>query len=171
MITTAEITLVDLPPMQVARFLFFGTDPASDGLAAVQAWAERHGLLEGPQPYPLFGTRTSQPIVSDPQYGYAFLVGIDPALAEELGVDVLELPGGRYATTRCYGVGAGEEAVVQAGWSRLTGWLGAAPYMRDDRPALERFYPPATAVTTNAFDLYLPIVRLPQENGALSRAS
>lgn len=156
--------------MQVARFLFFGTNPASDGLAAVQEWAQRHGLLEGPQPYPLFGTRTSQPIVSDPQYGYAFLVGIDPELADELGVDVLELPGGRYATMRCYGVGAGEEEDVRAGWARLAEWLGAASYARDDRPALERFYPPATAVSTNAFDLYLPVVRLPHENGAANRA-
>jgi len=160
MIRTAEIALVDLPALQVARFLFFGLNPADDGLAQVVEWAEQHDLRE--ERYPLFGMRTSLPIVTDPQYGYAYLVALDPAAGEELGIDLMTLPEGRHAVTRVWVPEEDPYAVIDEGWARLKAWLGEAPYARDDRPAMERHYPGSTAVAPFPLDLYLPVVRLPQ---------
>jgi DNA gyrase inhibitor GyrI len=161
MINTAEITLVDLPPLQVARFLFFGENPADDGLAAVQSWAEQNHLLDDPDRYPLFGTRTSLPIATDPQYGYAYLIAIAPSVAEQLGIDLMELPEGRYFVTRVWVPDGGPYDMIDEGWARLKAALDENHFVREDRPALERFFPAQIGLSPMPLDLYLPVVKLP----------
>lgn len=153
--------MVDLPPLQVARFLFYGANPADEGLLEVRRWAAGHGLPADDAGLPIFGTRTSYPVPGDPQYGYAYLIALEAGLGDELGIDVMELPEGRYAVTRVWVPPDGPYDMIDAGWARLEGWLREAPYMRDNRPALERHV--ATDLDADAYplDLYLPVVKQP----------
>jgi DNA gyrase inhibitor GyrI len=164
MIATSEITLVDLPPLQVARFLFFGENPVTEGRAVLRAWAARYGLLDQPDRFPIFGTRTSQPIATDPQYGYAFMIALNSDQGADLGIDLLTLPEGRYAVTRCWEPEGGSQAVIDETWAALNEWLSHIAYVRDDRSALERHYLSEDTAASYPIDLYLPVVKLPTLN-------
>jgi DNA gyrase inhibitor GyrI len=146
----SEVRFVELEPMEMARFHAFGESPEEAAWQKMEAWAGSRGLLERPETR-IFGYNNPNPAPGSPNYGYEFLISVEGVDVEE--VEVVTLPGGRYAVAACHGV----PNIVKR-WQEFVAWLEESAYRHGSHPWLEehisRSQVPPEALE---LDLYMPI--------------
>jgi DNA gyrase inhibitor GyrI len=146
-----EVRIVELEPMRVASALGFGPSPEEIAWEKILAFAQERNLLA--RPHRFFGFNNPSPSPGSPNYGYEQWITVGPEVTAAAGVEIKDFAGGRYAVTRCAGVG-----VITETWQRLVLWQEDSPYRQAHHQWLEEcLTPPGTAMEGMIFDLYLPV--------------
>jgi DNA gyrase inhibitor GyrI len=156
--STLDVRIVTLEPLQVASFLGYGESPEDIAWGKLTPWAKEKGLLDHPEQHRLFGFNNPDPSAGSPNYGYEVWIEIDPSKLEpEEGVTFKNVPGGLYAVTNCV-VPKGRFEVIGQTWEKLVAWCEDSPYHYGNHQWLEESLPIHPPDTEFVLDLYLPIM-------------
>jgi DNA gyrase inhibitor GyrI len=151
-----DIRIRQLPPMRVAMLVGVGANPERDGWGRLLRWVECNQLDYPTGVVRFFGQTVWR---AAHRYGYAVMMTVSDDVQSNESIVVKQLPGGLYAATWVYGA-----------HNRSNCWLGLDRWLQDSRyyqlgthPILEehvRFIGVPDA--NREFEIYLPIVRVPQ---------
>jgi DNA gyrase inhibitor GyrI len=148
-----EVRLVRLEPMRVASAHGFGESPEVQAWDKILAFARSKGLEPGQVRF--FGFNNPNPSPGSPNYGYDQWMTVGPDVEPEGDIQILDIPGGLYAVTRCEGLSHIGEV-----WKSLVLWFEDSPYKKSAHwcQCLEELLtPPDVPYEDYVFDLYLPI--------------
>jgi len=157
-----SIKVVDVPALHVACMRYVGPYGAR-GIPALwgrlRAWGAGQELGAGPRVH--VGVAHDDPSITAPERcRYDACVVVRRDFAPDRLVDVMDVPGGRYAIAEFVGTAHEIESV----WDRVfAGWLPDSGYEPDDRPCYELYRgDPSVASKPGVFRcaLHLPIRRL-----------
>ena len=157
-----SIRIADLPAQRVACMRYVGPYGAH-GIPALwerlRTWIAAHDL--GPGPRVTLGVAHDDPSITAPEKcRYDACVVVPRDFAGDALVDVVDVPGGRFAIAGFVGTAHEIEGV----WDRVfAGWLPGSGYQPDDRPCYELYRgDPSVAGRPGVFrcELHLPIRRL-----------
>lgn len=110
MVTKQNFDIVELPPMRVAAFHAFGTEPEPKAHELMEAWTKPRGLSSRT----VYGFNNPSPEQGDTEYGYEIWVQLEPE-DDANGATLKEFPGGRYAVARFWW----KDEDVPAAWQKL----------------------------------------------------
>jgi len=159
-----DVRTVVLEPMLVAKSYGFGSLPELEAFDILFSWARNEGLTENIQNHRFFGFNNPDPAPGSPNYGYEQWMTIDQKLQAHDKVQFKDFPGGRFAVTRCKGVGN-----LETTWQSFVAWiedsihqLGSEEFtycMEELLNPQELLKPMAERDYENlVFDLYLPVL-------------
>ena len=154
----ADVRILELEPIRVARFHAYGVGPENDAGNKLVAWAKPRGFLDAPGEHRVFGFDNPVPSPGSPNYGYEYWITVGPDIESEEGVDIRDFPGGLYAVSRCE-VKDNPYEIIPATWQRLVAWCeGSSRYsIEANREGLEEQIGPFNSTGDFTLDLYLPI--------------
>ncbi len=113
-----DVTIVHIPRMRVATFHGFGTEPETEALGQLTAWATPKAYVGDNLTRRVFGFNNPDPSPGSPNYGYEYWMELEETEEVEPEVKVVEFAGGAYATARCEVIGDEVEAIPH-GWKLL----------------------------------------------------
>ncbi|MCB9458110.1 MAG: GyrI-like domain-containing protein [Anaerolineaceae bacterium] len=122
-----DVHVEKLAPMRVASLSVTSESPEQEAIDQLIAWARPLGQLN--HPFRFFGYDNCQP---HPNHKYTTWITIEPWVGRSGGIDIIDFPGGCYATLDCEGVEA-----IGPGWNELVGWLKDSNYTYGEQPSLE----------------------------------
>jgi AraC family transcriptional regulator len=155
-----SVRVADMPALHVAFMRYVGPYGAR-GIPALwkrlQTWIAAHDL-GGPRV--TVGVAYDDPSITAPERcRYDACVVVPGDFVPDRLVDVMDVPGGRYAIASFVGTAHEIEGV----WDRVfAGWLPGSGYEPDDRPCYELYRgdPSVDARATFRCELHLPVRRL-----------
>jgi DNA gyrase inhibitor GyrI len=151
-----KVEIIRLEPMIVASAYAYGKSPEIDAWKKLETWAEPLGLLHKLEKYPVYGYNNPPPMPDNPEYGYEFLMKVDPGARPSNEVRLYLFYGGPYAVTRCE-VKNQHMEIIPAAWKRLEEWCKNNGYKHDFRPGLEKHVSALINPDELILDLYFPI--------------
>ena len=156
-----SVRVADMSPWHVAFMRYVGPYGAR-GIPALwerlRTWIAAHDLGSGPRVK--LGVAYDDPSITVPERcRYDACVVVPRDLAPDRLVDVMDVPGGRYAIAAFVGTAHQIEGV----WDRVfADWLPGSGYQPDDRPCYELYRgdPSVDGRGTFRCELHLPVRRL-----------
>ncbi len=160
--SSIEVSLKELPSMQVVSFHGFGAGPEGIALTAMFEWAEKHDYFKLKNPR-CFGFNNPDPTPGSSNYGYEVWLAIPEGMTVE-DQSVKQFEGGLYAVANCHGNVEEAGSFIPSAWKKLVEWVENSPYQMGKHQWLEEQVPldGMTLPEMNArrkinLDLYLPI--------------
>jgi len=150
-----NVRIVELPDMRVASVLGYGPSPEDQAVRMIMEYARSIGIEPGSEGYRTFGFDNPSPSPGSPNYGYEKWLVIGPSVEAAAPVEIKQIPGSKYAVTRCVGL----ENITRC-WRELIAWFHDSPYTHPHgrRWYLEEPLSPFESDTRKwVFDLYYPI--------------
>lgn len=127
-----EAKIEQLEPMRVAVYAVNSESPEGEALNGLMEWAGKRGLLNGD--HRLFGYDSCKPA---PNHVYTAWVTVGADVQGDDMVQVIDFPGGRYASTVVTGV----EHIAPA-WKELVAWVEDSQYRFGGEVSLEEMLDP-----------------------------
>ena len=112
-----KVWYVDLPDMTVASALGFGAEPEHQAAVMLNEFTAKHGFTPGSPGHESFGFNNPNPSPGSPNYGYELWCKVDPDTKPEPPVKIKQIPGARYAVTRCSGL-----SNIGKAWKAFSAW-------------------------------------------------
>jgi AraC family transcriptional regulator len=152
-----KVKIVRLGSMRVASVHGYGSEPETQAMEKLRAWAKPKGFFERPEEHRIFGFNNPSPSPGSPNYGYEFWMVVGPEVEAEEGVEIKDFSGGLYAVTRWDGKGDPYKT-IPAAWERLVLWRENSRYRSAGHQWLEEHIEPDESEDVEfKLDLYLPI--------------
>ena len=149
--TGLEVKIVELKPMRVTSFRVISESPEHDAASKLASWAQEKGYLKDLEKNPVFGFNNPNPTEGKKEYGYEFWMKVSTDFKEE-GVNLKDIPEGRYAVTTCESL-----SVIGEKWMQLLEWVKKSEYEVRCADCLEKTHDFSASDEELALDLYLPI--------------
>jgi len=150
-----NVRIVKLDKMRAASFFGFGQQPEDEAWRKLEEWAKPKGYLDDLEHHRIFGFNNPSPSPVSPNYGYEFLIAVDPDYEADEGVKIIDFPGGLYAVTNTGKIDDPGES-IPAAWKKLSQWRENSKYRMGQHQWLEEH--PGPAGGDWSLDLYIPIV-------------
>jgi DNA gyrase inhibitor GyrI len=152
-----DVRIVTLPPLRVATFLGYGTNPEELAMTKLQTWAKQRGFLDNRTEHRIFGFDSPVATPGTPNRGYEFWIVVGDDVQSDGEATVKEFGGGLYAVTRCDVRNPWKD--IPPTWQKLVAWCENSPYRMANHQWLEEtFEPPAGSPDIQfVLDLHLPI--------------
>ena len=148
-----KVRIVELPPMKVASFHHFSDSPEVTAYGKLEAWAKPRGLLNDPSRNRIFGFNNPNPSPGTPNYGYEFWLELEDDYDAGEDVEVKEIPTGKYAVTRNYGI-----PNIGNTWKTLVEWVQNSPSQFGNMECLEEnLAPRGTDHEKLMMDIYISL--------------
>ncbi len=151
-----EVRIVELPPMRVASGLGFGNEPEMLAWDKIFNFLKEKGMWEEMQNLEYYGFNNPDPSPGSPNYGYEQWVVVPEGVEGTEDVTVKQVPGGKYAVTRCEGI-----PNIHQTWQALVAWREDSQYLYGGHQWLEKWVnptPKGLAPDELVMDLFMPIV-------------
>lgn len=153
-----KVDIVEFPEILAATTIGFGENPEGIAWDRMLAWANEAGLRNDGQPHRLFGSDTSTPSASSPNYGYQVWFTLPESVETPPEIEICRIPAGLYAVTRLDVTSPWDD--IPAGWKKLMAWVETSPYQMDRRQCYEEsFWTEQPDYYNFRLDLYLPIAQ------------
>jgi len=146
-----EVKIVELEPMRAVSFRAISTSPEHEAAQMLATWAQERGYLDDLEKNPVFGFNNPNPTEGKKEYGYEFWIKVSDDFEEE-GVNVKDIPVGRYAVTTCESL-----SVIGEKWMQLVDWVKKSEYEIRCADCLEKTHDFSASDEELVLDLYLPI--------------
>lgn len=147
--------VVDLPCYHMASVRAFGLSPEAEAWAMLLEWAERTQRDPVSGDHRFFGFNDPSPSGPGQPYGYQQWMTVTPDVHvdEHEDVSIIDFSGGRFATTRCEGLGT-----IGDRWRQLFDYVAASELTPAPEPGLEELLTVTAADPAEfVFNLYLPV--------------
>ena len=154
MMSKLEVRIERLEPMRMASVRVVSDTPEHDAWEKLREWAEPLGLLKDIEKNPVFGFNNPGPALDRREYGYEFLIRINPDVEPECDIQVINFPGGLYAVTKCSLLG---DPNILETWKSLWEWVLENKYEHRRTHELEKPQNPLSPEEDLILDLYFPI--------------
>lgn len=118
----SDVSLVELPPMRVARFRAVSRTPEDDAMKVLTQWATGAGLSGRPRNFG-FDCEVSPEQAADGLRGYELWFVVPPGLMAARPVMLEDFPGGRFAALTIYQPFDDPFHWIPAGWDALHEWV------------------------------------------------
>lgn len=152
-----DVRIITLEPMRVASVQVISKSPEQDAWVKMQAWADKHGLLDDLKTHPVFGFNNPDPSPDKDEYGYEFWTKITPEIQPEGEIKERKFKGGLYAVTTTRLIVDPETNVIPA-WKKLAEWVKkSSKYEFGAHQWLEKALNPGLPPEELVLDLYCPI--------------
>lgn len=157
-----DVRIVTLKPMKVASVRVISNHPENDAWVKMLAWAEPKGLLRDSKRHPVYGFNNPDPQQGKSEYGYEFWMQIYEDMELDEGMEIKEIPGGRYAVITCNLTEELESEFFKEkgyleSWKKLIEWVKESPYEMAKEHCLEYAHDPSGSSGDYILDLYQPI--------------
>lgn len=147
-----DVKIVTFEPMRVASFRAVSESPEHEAAEMLLEWATGKGYLNDLEKHPIYGFNNPNPSKERKEYGYEFWIKVDEEYKEE-GINLKDVPGGRYAVTTCRELGEIGEL-----WMKLDSWVQENGYeYRKEAECLEKTHNLGVSDDQLVLDLYAPI--------------
>lgn len=134
-----DVQLVDLAPMHVVAARGYGTEPEYEAWNTILEFAEERRMDPWDSTHRFFGFNNPDPSPVRAAYGYEQWMTVEGDVSVDIGLDVKDAPGGRYATVNIHGLDTIGEA-----WQYLVEWCHSHDLAIDSErePCLEEVLNP-----------------------------
>lgn len=157
--------LKELPPMRVACYRYFGTNPEAHAFEVMTAWIRKNNIRLDKGEHRIFGYNSPDTNMDAKEYGYEVCLTIPEEMkVEDNQIQVKYLEGGLYAVI---GVERGEDLgqSIMKGWQRFNQWLKGSKYSYGNRQWLEEHLSfDNNGEHIGGSDLYMPIMPKAETN-------
>lgn len=151
-----DVRIKTLSPMRVASVQAISKSPESEAWGKMKPWAEKMGLLDNTEEYPIFGFNNPDPSPDKEEYGYEFWIKIGSDIVPPPEFKVKEIKSGLYAVTTTRPA-ITDENIIPA-WKRLVEWVkNNKKYDFGSHQLLEKHLNPRAPIEELILDLYCPI--------------
>ncbi|WP_455462953.1 GyrI-like domain-containing protein [Candidatus Hodarchaeum mangrovi] len=151
-----DVRIKTLSPMRVASVQAISKSPESEAWGKMKPWAEKMGLLDNTEKYPIFGFNNPDPSPDKEEYGYEFWIKIGSDIVPPPEFKVKEIKSGLYAVTTTRPI-ISDENIIPA-WKRLAEWVkNNKKYDFGSHQLLEKHLNPRAPIEELILDLYCPI--------------
>ncbi|WP_455142897.1 GyrI-like domain-containing protein [Candidatus Hodarchaeum mangrovi] len=151
-----DVRIKTLSPMRVASVQAISKSPESEAWGKMKPWAEKMGLLDNTEEYPIFGFNNPDPSPDKEEYGYEFWIKIGSDIVPPPEFKVKEIKSGLYAVTTTRPA-ITDENIIPA-WKRLAEWVkNNKKYDFGSHQLLEKHLNPRAPIEELILDLYCPI--------------
>ena len=112
-----DIELVDLEPMHVVAARGYGTAPEYEAWDAILEFSRERHIDPWDNTHRFFGFNNPEPEPGRVAYGYEQRMTVEDAVSPDLGLEIKDSPGGRYAKAHIHGLDSIGDA-----WDSLVVW-------------------------------------------------
>lgn len=134
--SAVKVQIVTLPPIRVASFHAYCTEPEQEAWKKMEAWAKPKGYLETPRTRRIFGFDTTSATAATPNRGYEFWIEASPEDKAGDEMEIKDFPGGLYAVMFCEVKKQPWETIPSA-WQKMVKWLETSKYKQGSHQWLE----------------------------------
>lgn len=124
-----KVQIVSLPPMRVASFHAYCTEPELEAWKKMETWAKPKGYLKAPRTHRIFGFDTTSETEATPNRGYEFWIEAGPADRSGNDMEIKDFAGGLYAVLFCE-VKKKPYETIPAAWKELVAWRESSQYQQ-----------------------------------------
>ena len=118
----SDVTLVELPPMRVARFRAVSRAPEDDAMKGLTQWATGAGLRGLPRNFG-FDCEVTPEQAADGLRSYELWFVAPPGIMPAGPVNLIDFPGGRFAAMTVYHPFDDPFRWIPTGWNALHEWV------------------------------------------------
>lgn len=149
-----DVRIVSLPAMRMISAYGFGAEPEGIAWRKLQSFVNEHGYLQEGKFPTTYGFNNPNPSPGSPNYGYEIWMPVDPDVAPEDDLRIVEFPGGLYGVTTFTDLNR-----IGDVWCELGKWRETSKYQPGKHQWLEELLTPTEIpVSEYKFNLYIPIV-------------